>query len=56
MKTRTDVYDTAMTVLLVGVMLAVPFSCLLGKALLSLIERWPLVDAKELTPAAATLT
>jgi hypothetical protein len=55
MKTRTDVYDTAMTVLLVGVMLAVPFSCLLGKALLSLIERWPRFDTVTLAPGAPTL-
>jgi len=53
MKTRTDVYDTAMTVLLVGFMLAVPFSCLLGKALLSLIERWRRFDIKTLAPGAA---
>jgi hypothetical protein len=48
MTTRSDFYATTRTVVIVGFMLAVPFSCLLAKGVLLWMERQPSARTNDL--------
>ena len=48
MTTRNDFYTTTRMVAIVGLMLVVPFSCLLAKGVLLWMERQPSARANDL--------